>query len=75
MVEMLYHIKLNEALGPTMSFAHITLDTRSTNTWLGATLVLAVGLGLFELVRRRFVAQWSQIQEEIEAQLARQQGH
>jgi branched-chain amino acid transport system permease protein len=75
MVEMLYHIKLNEALGPTMSFAHLTLDTRSANAWFGAVLVLAVGVGLFEVVRRRFVVQWGQIQEEIEAQSVRQHGH
>jgi branched-chain amino acid transport system permease protein len=75
MVEMVYHIKLNEALGPVMSFAGVSLDTRSVNAWGGAGVLLAVGVGLFELVRRRFVAQWSQIHEEIEAHNVRTQAH
>ena len=70
-VEMVYHIKLNEALGPVMRFAGMDLDTRSSTTWGLTLLMLAVGVGLFELVRRRFSRLWNQIQEDIEAQLAR----
>lgn len=68
MVEMVYHIKLNEALGPQMSFLGAELNTRGTDAWLGATLLVVVGAGLFELSRRTFVQQWGQIQEEIEAE-------
>ncbi|MBI2734537.1 MAG: branched-chain amino acid ABC transporter permease [Aquabacterium sp.] len=71
MVEMVYHIKLNEALGPVMHFAGLELNTHSTTTWGMAVLMLAVGVGLFELVRRRFSRLWNQIQEDIEAQIAR----
>ncbi|RTL28666.1 MAG: branched-chain amino acid ABC transporter permease [Burkholderiales bacterium] len=71
MVEMVYHIKLNEALGPMMKFAGMELNTRSGQTWAVAVVALLVGVGLFELVRRRFARQWHQIQEEIEARLAR----
>jgi branched-chain amino acid transport system permease protein len=74
MVEMVYHIKLNEALGPVMTFAGISIDTHSSNAWVGATFLLITGVGLFELTRREFVRQWSQIQEDIEAQLVRSQG-
>ena len=71
MVEMVYQIKLNEALGPMMKFAGMELNTRSGQTWAVAVVALLVGVGLFELVRRRFARQWHQIQEEIEARLAR----
>jgi branched-chain amino acid transport system permease protein len=68
MVEMVYHIKLNEALGPQMSFLGAELNTRGTDAWLGASLLVIVGAGLFELSRRTFVQQWGQIQEDIEAE-------
>ncbi len=71
MVEMVYHIKLDEALGPVMRFAGVDLDTHSSTTWGLTVLMLAVGVGLFELVRRRFSRLWNQIQEDIEAQIAR----
>ncbi|KGM41900.1 ABC transporter permease [Aquabacterium sp. NJ1] len=71
MVEMVYHIKLDEALGPVMRFAGVSLDTQSSTTWGLAVLMLVVGVGLFELVRRRFSRLWNQIQEDIEAQIAR----
>jgi branched-chain amino acid transport system permease protein len=74
MVEMVYHIKLNEALGPIMTFAGISIDTHSSNAWVGATFLLITGVGLFEVTRREFVRQWSQVQEDIEAQLVRSQG-
>lgn len=71
MVEMVYHIKLDEALGPVMRFAGVELNTHSSSTWGLTVLMLAVGVGLFELVRRRFSRLWNQIQEDIEAQIAR----
>jgi branched-chain amino acid transport system permease protein len=73
MVEMVYHIKLNEALGPMMSFAGATLDTRGMDAWVGATLVLVTGIGLFEVARREFMRQWGHIQEAIEAENLRRQ--
>ncbi len=73
MVEMVYHIKLNEALGPVMTFAGISIDTHSSNAWVGAAFLLLTGVGLFEVARREFVRQWSQIQEDIEAQRVRAQ--
>jgi branched-chain amino acid transport system permease protein len=71
MVEMVYHIKLNEALGPQMSFLGAELNTHGMDAWLGAALLVIVGAGLFELSRRTFVQQWSQIQEDIEAEIRR----
>ncbi len=71
MVEMVYHIKLNEAVGPVMKYAGFELDTHATQSWVGALLALAVGGGLFEMVRRSFVRQWGAVQEEIEARMAK----
>ena len=74
-VEMVYHIKLNEALGPEMSFMGATINTHGTDAWVGAVFLLITGVGLFELVRRQFVHQWGQIQEDIEAENLRRQMH
>ena len=73
-VEMIYHIKLNEALGPQMSFAGVMLDTRGTDAWVGALLLLATGVGLFEASRRQFVRHWGQVQGDIEAEIQRREG-
>ena len=68
---MIYHLQLNAALGDHLRFMGLSLDTRSTDSWLGAIALLVVGGGLFEMLRRRFVRQWSQIQEEIELLIKR----
>jgi branched-chain amino acid transport system permease protein len=64
---MVYHLQLNQALGPTLKFLGLTLDAKGVQSWLGAGLVLVSGIGLFEFTRRRFILEWSRIQEEIEA--------
>ena len=66
MVEMVYHLQLNAALGPQLRFLGMNLTANGLNSWLGAALVLGTGLGLFELVRRQFLQQWGAIQEAIE---------
>jgi ABC-type branched-chain amino acid transport system, permease component len=68
-VEMIYHIQLNAALGPQVEFLGAHLDTQAVDSWAGAVFLLLTGLGLFELVRRAFVAQWGGIQEEIEREI------
>ncbi|MET3516744.1 branched-chain amino acid transport system permease protein [Pseudacidovorax sp. 1753] len=72
-VEMLYHMQLNAALGPTVSFFGIALDTSSATHWTLVAAVALVGLALFDQVRRRFARRWGQAQEEIEAQIKRQE--
>ena len=74
MIEMIYHLQLNAALGDTLRFVGMTLNVRSPSSWLGAGAVLLTGLGLFELVRRQFVQDWGQIQEEIERRIQRGEG-
>ncbi len=73
MVEMLYHLQLNEALGPKMRYLGVALDAGSVESWFGAGLVLATGLVLFELLRRQFRAEWDKAQEEIEHEIKRRE--
>jgi branched-chain amino acid transport system permease protein len=72
-VEMIYHIQLNSALGPVVPFLGARLDTQSVDSWAGAILVLLTGLGLFEVVRRSFKQQWDAIQEDIEREMKRRE--
>lgn len=71
MVEMTYHLQLNAAVGPEMSFLGATINAKSLTSWFGAGFVLLTGGGLFELCRRQFARQWSSIQEEIEHEIKR----
>jgi len=73
MIEMLYHLQLNEALGPQLPFMGATLNARGVDAWLGAGLTLLVGAGLFELARRQFKREWDQTQEEIEKEIKRRE--
>lgn len=72
-VEMIYHLQLNAALGDHLRFLGLSLDTRSGGTWAGAIALLVLGGAAFETVRRRFVRQWGQVQEEIEVLIKRQE--
>ena len=74
MIEMMYHLQLNAALGPTMSFLGATLNTQGVDSWLGAIFVLGIGIAMFELSRRSFSKQWGRIQEEIEAETKKREG-
>ena len=69
MIEMVYHLQLNAALGNQLPFMGLTLDAKGASSWLGSGALMLVGLGLFELVRRRFARRWSAVQQSIENQL------
>ena len=73
MVEMVYHLQLNEALGPQMSYLGATLNAKGLDSWFGAALVLAVAAALFEATRRQFVREWGSIQEEIEKEVKKRE--
>ncbi|MDB5744168.1 MAG: amino acid/amide transporter rane protein 2, family [Polaromonas sp.] len=73
MVEMIYHLQLNSAVGPELKFMGLMLNATRPGTWLGAACVFLLGLGLFEVTRRRFRMQWSRIQDEIETELRRRE--
>ncbi|MCU0964021.1 MAG: branched-chain amino acid ABC transporter permease [Burkholderiaceae bacterium] len=69
MIEMVYHLQLNEVLGPEMKFMGLTLNAKSAGSWVGSVIVMLVGAGLFEAARRRFAPLWGRIQEEIEREI------
>jgi branched-chain amino acid transport system permease protein len=73
MIEMVYHLQLNAALGPKLTFLGASLDARSVNSWFGAGFVMATGIALFELVRRQYVRQWGEIQAFIEKEVKRRE--
>jgi branched-chain amino acid transport system permease protein len=73
MVEMIYHLQLNAALGPELGFMGVKLNATNLNSWFGAGLVLLTGLGLFEMTRRQFLVEWGHIQEEIEKEIKRRE--
>jgi branched-chain amino acid transport system permease protein len=73
MVEMVYHMQLNQAIGPELTFLNISLNTKSTTSWVGAAFVMLLGLSVFELTRRRFAVQWSAAQEFIENEIKRRE--
>jgi branched-chain amino acid transport system permease protein len=73
MIEMVYHVQLNPALGPVMNFLGAPLNTSSANTWFGAVFVLATGAGMFEVARRSFAHEWGEVQGEIEKEIKRRE--
>ena len=70
---MVYHLQLNEALGPELRYMGATLDAKGIDSWFGAGFVLLVGVTMFEITRRQFVSQWGQTQEEIEREIKRRE--
>ncbi|MDP9898850.1 branched-chain amino acid ABC transporter permease [Variovorax ginsengisoli] len=72
-VEMIYHMQLNAALGPELPFFGFLLDTSKPTSWSVSVALLVVGGVLMELVRRRFVLAWGHAQEYIEAEIKRRE--
>jgi branched-chain amino acid transport system permease protein len=73
MIEMVYHLQLNQALGPQMKFFGATIDTHSAQAWFGAVFVSLCGIALFELTRRAFKREWDAVQEDIEREIKRRE--
>jgi branched-chain amino acid transport system permease protein len=73
MIEMLYHLQLNAALGPKLNFLGVTLDAQAPDSWFGAGFVLLTGGAMFELVRRVFKREWDDIQQQIEREIKRRE--
>jgi branched-chain amino acid transport system permease protein len=73
MIEMVYHLQLNQALGPTLKFMGATLNAKGLDSWFGAIFVVVVGVAMFELARRQFVREWGTTQEEIEKEIKRRE--
>ncbi len=73
MVEMLYHLQLNEALGPVMKFGGVSLDAKGAPAWIVAALLFVAGAAAFEVARRRFRVRWDAAQEDVERELKRRE--
>jgi branched-chain amino acid transport system permease protein len=73
MIEMVYHLQLNQALGPELKFMGATLNAKDLDSWFGAAFVLVVGVAMFEITRRQFVREWGEIQEWIEKEVKRRE--
>ncbi len=65
LIEMSYHVQLGVGLGPQMRFLGLELDTSRAASWAAAGLSFALGFGLFELARRRFLRVWDELQAEL----------
>jgi len=72
-IEMVYHLQLNSALGDYLKFMGIALNAKGVDSWFGAVFVMLTGLGLFEVARRHFLLEWSDIQIEIEKEIKRRE--
>ncbi|WP_291009460.1 branched-chain amino acid ABC transporter permease [Hydrogenophaga sp.] len=73
MIEMVYHLQLNAAMGDELTFFGVSLNARSVNSWFGSAFVALTGLALFELARRQFKREWNAIQTEIEQEIKRRE--
>ncbi|MBQ0931935.1 branched-chain amino acid ABC transporter permease [Ideonella sp. 4Y16] len=73
MIEMIYHLQLNAALGPKLPFMGAMIDASGTDAWAGAVFVTLTGVGLFELARRHFAHEWGEVQEDIEKEIKRRE--
>jgi branched-chain amino acid transport system permease protein len=73
MIEMLYHLQLNPALGPELKFMGVLINARNINTWFGALFLLGASAALFEVARREFKRDWDETQEEIEREIKRRE--
>jgi branched-chain amino acid transport system permease protein len=73
MIEMVYHLQLNTALGDTVKFMGVPLNAKGLDSWVGAVFVLLTGIGLFELARRQYVLEWGDIQADIEKEIKRRE--
>jgi branched-chain amino acid transport system permease protein len=73
MIEMVYHLQLNSALGDTLKFMGVTLNAKGIDSWVGSIFVMLTGLGLFEAARRHFLIEWSDIQIDIEKEIKRRE--
>ena len=73
MIEMLYHLQLDAALGSQLRFLGMELNTAAPGVWAAALAVTLAGLVVFNFFRRRFAAKWGETQESIEKEIKRRE--
>jgi branched-chain amino acid transport system permease protein len=72
-VEMSYHLTLNFSAGSKTSIFGFEVDGADSAFWTLAFGILIAGAVSFEAMRRRFVREWGDVQEQIEDQIRREQ--
>ena len=60
-------------MGDELRYLGMTLHPSQVGSWFGAVFVTLTGLGIFELTRRQFSAQWAAIQTDIEKEIKRRE--
>ncbi len=71
LIEMVYHLQLNDSGQSQLNFLGVPLDTARAAHWTGALAVLLAGGSVFEWIRRGFSQRWGAIQQDIETALQR----
>ena len=66
-VEMVYHLQLNDTAGPDLSYLGLQLSVRRPPQRAGAWAELGGGVASHEGWRRPFARRWAAIQQDIEA--------
>lgn len=72
-IEMIYHLQLDAAMGDVVTYLGAQMNVRSASSWFGVVFVTLTCLGVFELARRQFMVQWSDIQADIEKEIKRRE--
>ena len=73
LIEMIYHLQLNSAMGDEVRYLGLTLLAASAAHWAVAVALFALGAGMLEWARRRYARVWGSVNAEIEQTLKRQQ--
>ncbi len=73
LIEMIYHLQLNSAMGDEVRYLGLTLHAASAAHWAVAVALFALGAGMLEWARRRYARVWGSVNAEIEQTLKRQQ--
>ena len=73
MIEMIYHLQLNRAMGDAVRYFGVTLHASSLLTWGASGALLLIGGAALEWSRRRFARAWGAVQAEIEEENKRLQ--
>ena len=73
LIEMIYHLQLNSAMGDTVHYLGMTLHAKSALHWLAAGAVFVLGSATLEWSRRRYAHEWGVVHAEIEEENKRRQ--
>ncbi len=66
LIELVYHVTLNVGQGLNVRLFGFLFDTTRASTWVFAGALFLSAAAAFEYYRRRFKAQWDEVQVEIE---------